>query len=93
MRVGVTEDLRGADGRSAYDLSLLDERTDVDWEWMRGEGELKPDDLASYDAIVLFHPHVTAASLRGVVRLRLIVGLQRIPFRCCGPRRWWPRPV
>ena len=87
MRVGVTEDLRGADGRCAYDLSLLDERADVDWEWMRGEGELEPADLAPYDAIVLFHPEVTAASLRGAERLRMIarlgVGVDNIDVTAC----------
>ena len=44
MRVGVTEDVRGADGRPVYDLSLLDERAGVEWEWMRGEGwQVSPD--------------------------------------------------
>jgi D-3-phosphoglycerate dehydrogenase len=83
----VTEDVRGADGRPVYDLSLLDERSDVDWEWMRGEGELEPSDLAPYDAIVLFHPHVTAASLRGAERLRLVarlgVGVDNIDVAAC----------
>jgi phosphoglycerate dehydrogenase-like enzyme len=83
----VTEDVRGADGGPVYDLSLLDERSDVDWEWMRGEGELEPSDLAPYDAIVLFHPHVTAASLRGAERLRLVarlgVGVDNIDVAAC----------
>jgi D-3-phosphoglycerate dehydrogenase len=87
MRVGVTEDLLGTDGRTVYDLSLLDERADVDLEWMRGEGELQPADLAPYDAMVLYHPRVTAASLRGVARLRLIarlgVGVDNIDVDAC----------
>ena len=87
MRVGVTEDVRGADGRPVYDLSLLDERAGVEWEWMRGEGELEPADVAPYDAIVLFHPEVTAASLRGAERLRMIarlgVGVDNIDVTAC----------
>jgi D-3-phosphoglycerate dehydrogenase len=87
MRVGVTEDLLGTDGRTVYDLSLLDERADVDLEWVRGEGELQPADLAPYDAMVLYHPRVTAASLRGVARLRLIarlgVGVDNIDVDAC----------
>jgi phosphoglycerate dehydrogenase-like enzyme len=87
VRVGVTEDLRGADGRPAYDLSLLDERADIDWEWMAGGPELAPADLAPYDAIVLFQRRVTAASLRGVERLRLIarlgVGVDNVDVPAC----------
>ena len=65
MRVGVTADLRGEDGRPAYDLSLLDQAEGVEWEWIRGEGELTADEVAPFDAIVLFHPHVTAATCLG----------------------------
>jgi phosphoglycerate dehydrogenase-like enzyme len=75
VRIGVTEDIRGDDGTPVYDLSLLDESPDVSWEWMSGADELSPGDLAPFDAILLFHPRVTAASLRGVERLRLIARL------------------
>jgi len=34
MKVGVTDDVRGSDGRPVYHLSLLDEAPDVEWEWM-----------------------------------------------------------
>jgi phosphoglycerate dehydrogenase-like enzyme len=87
MKVGVSEGVRGVDGRYVYDLSLLDERADIDWEWMRAEGELEPDDLAPYDAILLFQARVTAASLRGAERLRLIarvgVGVDNIDVAAC----------
>ena len=87
MKVGVSADVRGADGRPVYDLTLLDERADIDWEWMRSRRELEPADLASYDAILLFQQRVTAASLRGVERLRLIarvgVGVDNIDLDAC----------
>ncbi len=87
MRVGVTEDVRGADGRPVYDLSPLDEAEGVEWEWMRGQGLLQPDDLAAYDAVVLFHPQLRACSLAGVERLRLVarlgVGVDNIDVDAC----------
>jgi D-3-phosphoglycerate dehydrogenase len=87
MRVGVTDDVRGPDGRPVYDLSLLDEAPEVEWEWMRGTGVLEPADLAPYEAIVLFHPEVRAGSLRGVERLRLVarlgVGIDNIDVAAC----------
>ena len=64
MNVGVTSDIRTEDGGTIFDLSLLDEALGIDWEWMRGEGELEPEDVATDDAIVLFHPSVTARTLR-----------------------------
>ena len=87
MRVGVTADLRGEDGWPAYDLSLLDEATGVDWEWIRGEGGSTADEVAPFDAIVLFHPRVTAATVSAPGRLRLIarlgVGVDNIDVEAC----------
>ena len=87
MKVGVTEDIRGDDGNPVYDLSLLDESADVSWDWMSGADDLSPADLAPFDAILLFHPRVTAVSLRGVERLRLIarlgVGVDNIDVPAC----------
>jgi phosphoglycerate dehydrogenase-like enzyme len=87
VKVGVTSDIRGADGRPVYDLALLDGAADVNWEWMRGEGVLQPGDLAGYDAIVLFHPQIRAKSLHGVERLRLVarlgVGFDNIDIPSC----------
>jgi len=87
VKVGVTADIRGDDGNPVYDLSLLDECAGVYWEWMSGADDLSPADLAPFDAILLFHPRVTAASLRGVERLRLIarlgVGVDNIDVPAC----------
>jgi phosphoglycerate dehydrogenase-like enzyme len=86
FRVGVTRDVEGADGRPVYDLSRLDE-AGVKWEWLRGDGELTPGDVAPFDAIVLFHPRVTAATLAGVDRLALVarlgVGVDNIDVDAC----------
>jgi phosphoglycerate dehydrogenase-like enzyme len=86
FRVGVTRDVEGTDGRPVYDLSSLDE-AGVEWTWLRGDGELAPEDVAPFDAIVLFHPRVTAATLEGADRLALIarlgVGVDNIEVDAC----------
>jgi phosphoglycerate dehydrogenase-like enzyme len=88
FRVGVTSDIVGADGRLVYDLSLLEGRADITCEVMVGHGdELMPEDVAPYDAIVLFHPTVSGATLSGarVPRLiaRLGVGVDNIDVAAC----------
>jgi phosphoglycerate dehydrogenase-like enzyme len=87
VRVGVTGDVRGADGRPAYDLSMLDEASGVAWEWIRGEGELSAEDVAPFEAIVLFHPVVTAATVATTARPRLIarlgVGIDNVDVAAC----------
>ncbi|HEY3182949.1 MAG TPA: NAD(P)-dependent oxidoreductase [Gaiellaceae bacterium] len=86
FRVGITRDVEGTDGRPVYDLSALDE-AGVEWEWLRGDGELTPADVAPFDAIVLFHPRVTSATLAGVDRLALVarlgVGVDNIDVDAC----------
>jgi phosphoglycerate dehydrogenase-like enzyme len=91
FRVGVTSDILGADGRFVYDLSLLGGRTDISVETMAGRGaELTPEDVAAYDAIVLFHPVVSRSTLAGrrVPRLiaRLGVGVDNIDVDACTER-------
>jgi phosphoglycerate dehydrogenase-like enzyme len=87
MRVGVTADVRGTDGRPVYDLALLDESPEISWEWIRGEGELSAEDVESLDAIVLFHPLVTARTVAGESPPRLIarlgVGVDNIDVDAC----------
>jgi D-3-phosphoglycerate dehydrogenase len=87
MKVGVTDDVRGADGLPVYDLSLLDHAPGIEWEWMRSHGVLEPADLAPYEAIVLFHPEVRARSMRGLEQLRLVarlgVGVDNIDVDAC----------
>jgi phosphoglycerate dehydrogenase-like enzyme len=88
FRVGVTRDVVGADGTLVYDLSLLDEAAGIEWELLRDYvEELHPDDLAGYDAVIVFKPQVTAASLAGVERLALVarlgVGVDNIDVEAC----------
>jgi len=92
FRVGVTSDIVGEDGRLVYDLSLLDGRPgEVAWGVIVGHGdELTPEDVAPYDAIVLFHPRVSRSTLAGeqVPRLiaRLGVGVDNIDVPACTER-------
>lgn len=84
--VGVSQDVEGPDGRPQVDLDLLDDEG-ISWEWLRAEGELRPADIASYAAIVLFGTSVTARTLEGVQRLRLVarlgVGLDSVDVAAC----------
>jgi phosphoglycerate dehydrogenase-like enzyme len=84
--VGVSADAGGAGGRSLFDFDLLDE-AGVPWEWMSGEGELEPADIAPYDALILFGRYVTAATLVGADRLRLVarlgVGVDSVDVDAC----------
>jgi phosphoglycerate dehydrogenase-like enzyme len=90
FRVGVTRDILDADGRCAYDFSLLDGAAGIEREWMRGEGELTAEDVSPYDAIVLFHPTVSAATLAGADRpalvARLGVGVDNVDVDACTAR-------
>jgi phosphoglycerate dehydrogenase-like enzyme len=85
FRVGVTRDLRAADGRPVYgDIGLhLVEEAGLDWEWLSEDvDELRPEHLRGLDAVLVFRPRVTAASLAGLDRLALVarlgVGYDRI---------------
>ncbi|MCY7303375.1 MAG: dehydrogenase [Thermoleophilia bacterium] len=84
--VGISADAGGADGRPLFDFDLLDEAA-VPWEWMPGEGELEPADVAPYDALILFGRRVTEATLAGVERLRLVarlgVGVDSVDVDAC----------
>ena len=84
--VGVSADAGGSDGRPLFDFDLLDEAA-VPWEWLLGEGELAPVDVAPYDALILFGRRITEATLAGVDRLRLVarlgVGVDSVDVDAC----------
>jgi phosphoglycerate dehydrogenase-like enzyme len=90
FRVGVGRDVLGADGRCPYDFSLLDGAAGIERAWMRGEGELSAEDVSPYDAIVLFHAVVTAATLDGAdppaLVARLGVGVDNVDVDACTAR-------
>ena len=77
FRVGVTRDLRMADGepcfgRPAFDV--LAANADIAWEWLADDlKEVTPDIAARYDGLHLNLPRVSAQSLaRGDCRLKVI---------------------
>jgi phosphoglycerate dehydrogenase-like enzyme len=85
LRVALSEDMRGADGGTPYDVSLL---ADAGLEWAFAAGP-EPE-LAGFDVLVALQPYVTARSLEHADRLSLIarvgVGLDRIDLAECTRR-------
>jgi len=75
FRVGVTRDVRREDGSRWYDLDLLDE-AGIAWEFLPEHSrELPPETVAPYDAVIVFSPRVTSATVEGQERLALVARL------------------
>jgi phosphoglycerate dehydrogenase-like enzyme len=93
FRVGVTRDLRRADGSLVFTpigLGTL-ERAGLAWEFLADDvPELTPELLESYDGLLHFSPRVTRASLDGIERLAVLarhgVGLDVIDVEACTER-------
>ena len=88
FRVGVTADVRREDGTAVYDLELLDGADGLEWEFLaEATRELTPEQVAGYDALVCFTSRVTAQTLQGADRLKLIarlgVGYDNIDVDAC----------
>lgn len=91
FRVGVTRDLRGADGRGVFDLGVgaLEAEPGIEWAFLAvHEPELTPETVAVYDAVMIWEPGaVTERSLAGSRRLRLIarlgMGLDALDIDAC----------
>ncbi len=91
FRVGVTRDFLGADGTvelGDIGLGLLDDAAHVEWEFLAGNThELAPEHIQGYDALAVFGPRVSAASLNGTDRLTIIarygVGYDNIDVEAC----------
>ncbi|MCH7987776.1 MAG: hydroxyacid dehydrogenase [Planctomycetes bacterium] len=91
FHVGVTRDFLGSDGTFSYGencFRLLDEASDVEWEFLADKtAELRPDQIQSYDALLLLIPRITAATLEGADRLKVIarfgVGYDTIDVEAC----------
>ena len=85
LRVALSEDLRGPDGSTPYDVSLL---TDAGIEWNFVSGQ-EPE-LSDLDVLIALQPYVTARSLEHADRLSLVarvgVGLDRIDLAACTRR-------
>lgn len=88
--VGITRDLRGTDGEPIFDIGLdtLAGISGVAWEFLPAvEDELKPSTIDPYDAVVVFSPAMTEATVGTSSRLRLIarlgVGYDRVDLEAC----------
>jgi phosphoglycerate dehydrogenase-like enzyme len=79
FRVGLTRDMRSADGGSALGdlgLDMLEQVDGLEWDFLaRDAAELAPELVEGYDALLVFGPAVTRATLQGVERLRLVARL------------------
>jgi D-3-phosphoglycerate dehydrogenase len=87
FRVGVTRDVRREDGSTWVDLSLLDE-AGLEWEFLpENLRELPPELVAPLDAVVVFAPRVTATTVHGQERLKLVarlgVGYDTVDVAAC----------
>lgn len=91
FRVGLTRDFLKPDGSLALGdigLSLLDADPRVEWQFLREEAtELKPNQIAEFDALLLLGPRVTAETLLGNERLLLVarfgVGYDNVDVEAC----------
>ncbi len=85
LRVALSEDMRGPDGSTLYDVSLLGD-AGIEWDFVPGQ---EPE-LSGLDVLVALQPYVTSRSLEHADRLSLVarvgVGLDRIDIADCTRR-------
>jgi phosphoglycerate dehydrogenase-like enzyme len=85
LRVALSEDLRGPDGSTPYDVSQL-AGAGIEWNFVSGQ---EPE-LSGLDVLIALQPYVTARSLEHADRLSLVarvgVGLDRIDLAACTRR-------
>src|SRR5262245_56771779 len=92
FRVGVTADLRAADGRFVFEPIGLEtlEATGIRWGFLDRRGEVRPEQLGGLDGLYHFAVPVTVASLEGVERLTILarhgVGLDFVDLDACTDR-------
>jgi phosphoglycerate dehydrogenase-like enzyme len=91
LRVGLTRDFLKQDGSIAFGdigLDVLDAVHDLSWEFLpTNNSPLLAEDVRDYDAIVVLSPKVTAETLEGADRLRIVarfgVGLDNVDIDAC----------
>jgi phosphoglycerate dehydrogenase-like enzyme len=93
FHVGLTRDFLKADGSFAFGdigLDLLDAAPDLAWDFLpppQVPGELQPEEISDYDALLVLGPRVTAHALEGADRLRLLarmgVGYDSVDVPAC----------
>lgn len=91
FRIGLTRDFLKPDGSIGFGdigLSMLDQATNVTWEFLpENASPLRPDQVAGYDGLLVLAPQVTAETLAGVERLAVIarfgVGYDNVDVAAC----------
>jgi phosphoglycerate dehydrogenase-like enzyme len=91
FRVGITRDFLRPDGTLAFGdigLDVLDAAGGIEWEFL-GENvrEIRSDQAAGFDALLLLGPRVSTATLEGAPRLKLVarfgVGYDNVDVSAC----------
>jgi D-3-phosphoglycerate dehydrogenase len=91
FRVGVTRDFVRPDGSlgfGGHGVRLLEETPGLEWAYLPEHGkELRPEEIAGFDALAVLGPRVSAETLQGNDRLALIarfgVGYDSIDVPAC----------
>lgn len=87
FRVGITRDVIGANGRPVFQLDELEATPGIETAVVRDPDELALGDVAELDALVLYKPRVSAATLAGSQRLALVarlgVGVDNVDIGAC----------
>ena len=90
FRVALSADFRKADGSPSFpefDLSPLEDHSDIDLFFLEPEPEISAAQLADVDALILLTPRVGAASLTPKGRLAVVarfgVGYDNVDLTAC----------
>ena len=90
FRVALSADFRKPDGSPSFpefDLSALEERSNLDFFYLEPEAEISAAQLADVDALILLAPRVGAASLTPNARLAVVarfgVGYDNVDLAAC----------
>ena len=90
FRVALSADFRKPDGSPSFpefDLSPLEERSDLDYFYLEPETEISAAQLAGVDALILLAPRVGAGSLTPNGRLAVVarfgVGYDNVDLAAC----------
>lgn len=94
FRVGLTRDFLRANGSFGYGdigLELLAAQPGIRWDFLAEDTrELRAEQVREYDALLVLAPRVTAATLDGAARLRLVarfgVGYDTVDLDACTAR-------
>ncbi|MDA0747407.1 MAG: NAD(P)-dependent oxidoreductase [bacterium] len=91
FRVGVTHDFLKADGTLGFGdigLGLLEGTDGVEWTFLKDQGgELRPEQVQGFDALLVLGPQVSAATMEGADRLAVVarfgVGYDNVDVEAC----------